>query len=229
MEKTRINFRKNFILTTLFCTGLFYIQAQITLASSFSSTFSLNDEALDFANSSENLSGTNASMDLSSIFWTSRIMESASYQVIDSNSSLSSGVTPPSPGGGGGSGHIPLAEGEKDKAKLSTIKIEEKPELDLHEALEEEPADEEEPVAPEQPEVKTYADDRDGCSPRFENKFMKTNPYDYDSDNDEIGDCDEQMVYGLDDRTGLALFGDYIYTEDRPFLVGRADFGKNTY
>jgi len=219
--------------------SIYLICAVNVFASSFSSTFSLNDEALDFANSSEHLYGSNASMDLSSIFWTSRIMESASYSVIDSNSDLSSGVTPPGPGGGGGepvAGGRPDRPGEKDSAQLITLPAEEKPQLDLHEAPEIIP----EIIKPEQPQT-TYGtalkEDLDGCSIKFENKFMKTNPYDYDSDNDGVGDCDEQFVYGLnplnndktDDHTGLALFGDYIYTEERPFLVGRADFGTNTY
>ncbi|MBN1494163.1 hypothetical protein JW911_00285 [Candidatus Peregrinibacteria bacterium] len=222
-------------LLILLITSVFLLNIPQVFASSFSSNFTLNDEALNFANSSEHLSGNGASMDLSSIFWTSRIMESASYSVIDSNSALSSGATPPGPGGGGGSvaGGRLVREGEKDSAKLKNLPDIKKPELELHEAPEDIP----EVTAPEQqkPLSKILYEDLDGCSLKFENKFMGTNPYDYDSDNDGIGDCDEKLVYGLDplkydptdDYKGIALFNDYYYTEHKPFFVGRADFGKN--
>jgi hypothetical protein len=236
MPKSGINIVKNKILTSLFCLGIFLIQSGIASASSFSSNYSVNDEALDFAASSEQLKGTNATMDLSSISWMGRIAESSSFKVIDSNSTFLQEGTPPVPGGASGGGVVipPQPLGENDNAQLQTLPVEQKPNLKLNESPQEistevKPEEPGEPLVQPEPVKTTLAEDSDGCSIGFENKFMKTNPYDYDSDNDGIGDCDEQFVYGLkDDYTGLALFNDYIYSQSKPFFVGRADFGENT-
>jgi len=209
-------------------------------ASSYSSTFSVNDEALDFAHNTDYLESSSYTMDLSG----DRPSESASFTVIDSNSDLVA-VTPPTPGGGGGGGGVVAGgrpdTGETDSAVIGALsKDESLPDLNLHDAPEEQTTKpEEQSFVPGYQGVTTIGtlqnDDLDGCSAQFEVKYMDTNPYINDTDGDSVEDCDEDWVYGTNPimnndnfiHTGIAKVNEFVYTQKKPLFVGRSDFGIN--
>ncbi|MBA4336179.1 hypothetical protein C0416_00200 [bacterium] len=216
-------------------------------ASSYSSSFSLNDEALDFAHNTGSLESASYSMDLSGIFWTDRPSESASFKIIDANSDLVA-VTPPippTPGGSGGSvagGRPDSDSGETDSALIGALPQEESlPDLNLHGVPEDEAPEPLKPVKPVIPnytevtKIETAYDDFDGCSAQFEVKYMDTNPYINDTDSDSVEDCDEDWVYGTNPimkndnfiHTGIAKSDEFVYTQMKPLFVGRSDFGIN--
>lgn len=229
-------------IKTILCLYLLVCSSTV-YASSYSSNFSINDEALDFAHNSDYLESSSYNMDLSGIFWTDRPSESASFTVIDANSDLTSVTppTPPPPSGGGGT--TPIAggrpdRGETDVAIIGSLPQEQRPDLDLHESAEE---DDEEPFVPIIPEpvatpveIGLTYDDFDGCSAQFEMKYMDTNPYRNDTDKDGVEDCDEDWVYDTNPivendnfiHAGIAHAEDFIYTQAKPIFVGRSDFGS---
>ena len=219
-------------------------------ASSYSSTFSVDDEALDFAHNTDYLESSSYTMDLSGVFWTDRPSESASFKVIDANSDLVAvsppiPPIPPIPGGGGSvAGGRPDSDfGETDSAIIGVLPEDEvMPDLDLHGVPEDEPYKPTkptvEPVVPnsgEGLEVGTSYDDFDGCSAQFEVKYMDTNPYINDTDGDGVEDCDEDWVYGTNPiikndnfiHTGISKAKEFVYTQMKPLFVGRSDFGIN--
>lgn len=221
-------------IKTILCLWLL-IGSSSVYASSYSSNFSVDDEALDFAHSTDYLESSSYVMDLSGIFWTDRLSESASFTVIDSNSDIVnlSPPPPPPPGGGPIAGGRPDTDsGETDVVIIGALPEEEPgPDLDLHGAAEENPfipAPVAEPV-----QIGLAYDDFDGCSAQFEMKYMDTNPYKNDTDKDGVGDCDEAWIYDTNPivenenfvHAGIAQAEKFIYTQLKPLFVGRADFG----
>lgn len=242
----------SYILCTVILTVFtLSINFDVINASSYSTNYSLNDESLNFGYSAGQMESTTYSSDLSDIYWTERNLRSSSFTIVDSNSKVVKGQPPlpppppPPPDDDGGSGgERPFKPGEEiefdEPAIVPTEPVEEQEE-DLRPAPEEpepEPAvpekpGKDEPALPVEPEKAYPYEDNDGCSLKFENKFMNTNPYKNDTDNDEIEDCDEALVYGLDpnifnntDNTvGIADYIKFIYSTDNPFFTGRMDFG----
>lgn len=220
---------------------IFIVNIGVSFASSYSSNFSVNDEALDFAHNSDYLSSSSYAMDLGTVSWVDRVAESTSYSVIDANSELSDPVTPPPPTPGGDSGSIAggrLPEsGDIDNANLVNLDSDYQYPNYLHNAADEGPSDPMHDAADELPQEVVAIntdDDTDGCSFHFERKFLTTNPLKNDTDGDGIEDCDEALIYGMiatekdenDDYIGLAKSEEFIVTQNKPLFVGRADFGE---
>lgn len=115
---------------------------QTSFASSFSISYSLNDESLSFSNSSDTLQSSSYSMDMSNVYWTDRTAQVASYSVADSNSGLdiNSGPTPPSASSGNSGqvagGREKPEQGELDSADLVALEdstqVETPGDLELH-------------------------------------------------------------------------------------------------
>jgi len=211
------------------------INAGIVSASSYSSNFSVNDEAVDFSYNADYLNSTSYAMDLGTISWTDRLGESTSYKIIDANSELNNPVTPPTPGGGGtggiAGGRVDQG-GDIDNANLISLETDYQYQNYLHNSADE--ADSTHNAADsKEHKANGYTDDNDGCSFHFERKFLRTNPSKNDTDGDGIEDCDEALVYGMsaidrdenDDHVGLAKAEDFIITQHQPLFVGRVDFG----
>ena len=220
---------------------IFIVNVGISFASSYSSNFSVNDEALDFAHNSDYLSSSSYAMDLGTVSWVDRAAESTSYSVIDANSELGDSVTPPTtptPGGDPGSiagGRLPES-GDIDNANLVNLDIEYQYPNYLHDAADEGSVDPIYDAVDSHTQEVVAAnpdDDTDGCSFHFERKFLTTNPLKNDTDRDGIEDCDEALIYGMiatekdenDDYVGLAKSEEFIITQQKPLFVGRADFG----
>ncbi|MCD6109700.1 hypothetical protein J7J83_03000 [bacterium] len=227
----------SFRIKTLLCLWLL-VGGNFAYASSYSPNFNVQDEALDFAHNSDYLKSSSYSMDLSGIFWTDRPSESASFKIVDANSNLTGSVTPPTPptpsGGGGGSvagGRPSKDTGENDVAIIGNLPSESKPDLSLHGSAENEP--EEKPTVQKPVESRVVYGDSDGCSAKFEIRYMNTNPYKNDTDNDGVEDCDETWIYGTNPivkndnfiYSGIAKGKDFVYTQEKPLFVGRGDFG----
>jgi len=223
-------------IKTFFCLWLI-VGGNFAYASSYSSNFSVRDEAVDFAHNSDYLKSSSYSMDLSGISWTDRPSESASFKIIDSNSDLEAVPTPPPSGGGGNAGGRPQSNvGENDTAIIGLLPKDEKPDLNLHGVAKEKPA--KKPSMPKTSKivrVETAYDDFDGCSALFEMIYMNTNPYKNDTDDDGVGDCDETWIYDTNPivkndnfvHTGIAKAEDFIYTQKKPLFIGRGDFGNS--
>lgn len=224
-------------IKTILCLWLLISHGSV-YASSFSSNYSLNDESLNFAHNTDYLESGSYAMDLSGVFWTDRPSESASFKIIDANSNIDDTSPPPPPppddGGPIAGGRPDKDPGETDVAIIDQIPKEEtKDDISLHESAEEIPSKPQiyEPVA-KPVQVELFHDDFDGCSAQFEMNYMDTNPYKYDTDDDMVGDCDEDWVYDTNPivhndnfhNVGLARAEEFIYTQEKPLFVGRADF-----
>ncbi|MFC1655787.1 hypothetical protein ACFL3C_02875 [Patescibacteria group bacterium] len=80
------------------------------------------------------------------------------------------------------------------------------------------------------PQVDVGGEDSDACSFSFENRFLGSNPYMPDTDKDEIEDCDEALIYGLNPLVndeiegylGISNIEGLVYTEKAPLFVGHA-------
>ncbi len=233
-------------IKTILCLWLLVGHSNV-YASSFSSNYSVNDESLNFAHNTDYLESGSYTMDLSGVFWTDRPSESASFKVIDANSDIdtTSPPLPPPPPPSGGGGPVAGGRPDKDPGETDVAIIDQLPQeddredLSLHGSAEEMPSEPQvstphiipKPVA-KPVQVGLVYDDFDGCSAQFEMKYMNTNPYRNDTDDDTVDDCDEDWIYDTNPikhndnfhHVGLAQMEDIIYTQEKPLFVGRADF-----